>query len=61
MRVKTETDRNLAMLTLLRDNAADIQPMFFRRLTGNRIFSFPLAFDHERNAVEPHIMDPSLL
>ena len=36
-----------------------IQPsMFFRSLTGNRVFSFPLAL--KENAVEPLIMDPSL-
>ena len=37
-----------------------IQPsMFFRSLTGNRVFSFPLAL--KENAVEPLTMDPSLI
>ena len=37
-----------------------IQPsMFFQSLTGNRVFSFPLAL--KENAVEPLTMDPSLL
>ena len=37
-----------------------IQPsMFFRSLTGNRVFSFPLAL--KENAVEPLTMGPSLL
>ena len=59
MRVKAETDRNLTILTLLRNNAADTAYMFFRSLTGNRVFSFPLAL--KENAVEPLTMGPSLL
>ena len=58
MTVKGKTGHILHILTLLRNNVADIARFFFfffRRLAGNRGF-FSL-----RNTVEPFIVDLSLL
>ena len=57
MTVKGKTGRILHILTLLRNNVADIARFFFffRSLEGNRVF-FSL-----RNTVEPFIVDLSLL
>ena len=46
------------MLTLLRNNAADTDHVF-STFDREHVCFFPLVF--ERNAVEPLIMDPSLL